>query len=84
MLNMLLMEYIGHSWDLSRACALSWEHDEGDAVIALEAARMIVQPEHRQSSMFGPEVEVGPDASALDKLAGFVGRDPGWRPNEQA
>ena len=30
----------------------------------------------RSPKMFGPEIPVGDDASAQDKLIGFVGRQP--------
>jgi hypothetical protein len=34
----------------------------------------------RSSGQFGPAVPVPDDARAQDRLIGFIGRDPGWRP----
>jgi hypothetical protein len=34
----------------------------------------------RTSGQFGPRVPVPDDASAQDRLIGFIGRDPSWRP----
>jgi len=34
----------------------------------------------RSSGQHGPRVAVADDARAQDQLLGFIGRDPGWRP----
>ena len=78
-LNMLLMEYLGHSWDLTRACDLKWPFGDDEVEVALVAAEAIVQPEHRHSPMFADMVHVGPDAGVVDRFVAFIGRDPQWR-----
>jgi len=79
-LNMLLMEYVGHSWDLTRACGIDPPHDELEAAAALTAARTIVLPEHRDSPMFAKSLEVQPGAPAMESFVAFLGRDPAWSP----
>ena len=34
----------------------------------------------RTSGQYGPRVPVPDDARAQDRLIGFIGRDPAWRP----
>ena len=34
----------------------------------------------RSSGQYGPRVPVPDDASAMDRLVGFIGRDPAWQP----
>lgn len=65
-----------HSWDLGKAIGV----DVTFPAEAVEAVQMGISqmPEAmlRQPNVFGPEVEVGDDASAQDKLLGFTGRQP--------
>lgn len=68
-----------HSWDLAMALGLT--PDLGEARCAEALAGMEPMDEVlRQSGQFGPKVEVPDDASAQDRLIGFLGRDPAWRP----
>lgn len=68
-----------HSWDLARA--LGREPDLGEercaeALVALAPLDDVL----RRSGEFGPKVPVPDGASAQDRLVGFIGRDPAWRP----
>lgn len=68
-----------HSWDLARA--LDVEIDLGEercaaALVGMEPMEELI----RNSGQFGPRVPVPADASAQDRLIGFIGRDPSWRP----
>jgi len=36
----------------------------------------------RSSGHYGPRVAVADDARAQDQLLGFIGRDPGWSPEQ--
>jgi uncharacterized protein (TIGR03086 family) len=68
-----------HSWDLARA--LDVEVDLGEE--RCEAALVGMAPIDellRTSGQFGLRVPVPDDASAQDRLIGFIGRDPSWRP----
>lgn len=79
---MALGEYIVHGWDLATATGRPW--DVADA--AADQARLFlegtVSPEYRgpDSGFFDAEIEVADDASALDRLLGFAGRNPQWSP----
>ena len=76
-LNMMLMEYVGHSWDLAQATGLYLVHNEDEVAAALLAAQTIVQPEHR-GAMFGPAIKPTEHATTMEQYACFVGRDPHW------
>lgn len=68
-----------HSWDLARAGGQDPALDEDFATRLLDGMRPIEQL-LRDSGQYGPEVPVTADAPAVDRLMGFIGRDPGWRP----
>jgi uncharacterized protein (TIGR03086 family) len=68
-----------HSWDLARAGGLDPGLDEDYALMMLEGMRPIEQL-LRDSGQYGPAVPVPDDAPAVDRLIGFIGRDPAWRP----
>ena len=68
-----------HSWDLARAGGLDPRLDEDFADELLEGMRPIDRV-LRDSGQYGPAVPVPDDAPAVDRLMGFVGRDPAWRP----
>ncbi len=76
-LNMMLMEYVGHSWDLAQATGADLVHSEDEIAAALLAAQAIVQPEHR-GAMFGPAIEPAEHATTMEQYACFVGRDLNW------
>ena len=68
-----------HSWDLARAGGQDAGLDEDFAARLLEGMRPIEQL-LRDSGQYGPAVPVAADAPVVDRLMGFIGRDPGWRP----
>lgn len=67
-----------HSWDLARATGQEPGLDEDHAAAMLEGMRPIERL-LRTSGQYGAAVPVAPDAPAVDRLMGFVGRDPAWR-----
>lgn len=77
-LNMLLMEYIGHGWDLCRATGSAVPYSDDEAVVALAAAEAIIEDQYRGTGMFDQKVDVGLQATPVEKLMGFLGRDPHW------
>ncbi|MFC0842348.1 TIGR03086 family metal-binding protein [Streptomyces noboritoensis] len=80
-IDLLLVEVVGHGWDLARATGLSWRPDPAASAHALAVLQAIVKPEYRGPGLpFGLEVVVADEAPALDRLVAFTGRDPGWTP----
>jgi uncharacterized protein (TIGR03086 family) len=80
-LGMLVGEYAVHGWELSRAIGREPQVDPAAAELALTTLQGMLKPEYRgEGRAFGLEVAVDPSAPAIDRLVGFSGRDPGWRP----
>lgn len=79
-LAMMLGEYIVHAWDLAVATGRRYEAPEAAITPAHEFLEGMVAPEYRgpESGFFDEEVAVSDDASPLDQLLGFAGRDPQW------
>jgi uncharacterized protein (TIGR03086 family) len=73
-----LDELLIHGWDLSVATGQAYDPpaDEVDATIAFVSA--FDAP--RDGRLFGPIVDVAPDASTFEHLLGLTGRDPRWCP----
>ena len=67
-----------HSWDLARATGQEPRLDEDFAAQLLAGMRPI-EAMLRDSGQYGPAVPVPDDAPAVERLMGFVGRDPAWR-----
>ncbi len=67
-----------HTWDLARALGVEPDLDPArcETIVAGSAP---FEDAMRSSGQFGPRFPVPGDASAQDKLAGFIGRDPSWR-----
>jgi uncharacterized protein (TIGR03086 family) len=70
-----------HSWDLARAGGLDPALDEDHAARMLAGMQPIEQL-LRDSGQYGPAVPVPDDAPAVDRLMGFIGRDPTWRADD--
>jgi uncharacterized protein (TIGR03086 family) len=64
-----------HGWDVAKATGQDATMPTGlpDAVYELIHGRFT---DEQRKGLFKPEVPVGPDASAQDKLLGYTGRDP--------
>ena len=79
---MYVLEQLGHAWDLDVAIGTPVALDDALAEAALPEARAMIVPEFRggDEMPFGPVVEVPETAPAVDRLAGFLGRDPSFRP----
>lgn len=68
-----------HSWDLARAGGLQPDLDEGFAATLL-AGMQLMEDVLRSSGHYGPAVVVADDEPVVDRLMGFIGRDPHWSP----
>jgi uncharacterized protein (TIGR03086 family) len=75
--GLMLMEYIGHGWDLAVATDQPTPYTETAITEALAAGQKMLKPEYRgPDKSFGDVIEVGDEAPVLDQLIGFLGRDP--------
>ena len=76
-LNMTIMEYLTHGWDLATATRQPVPYTEDEALAALERAQATLPPQFRgEGQPFGDIVEVPESAPAIDRFVGFLGRDP--------
>ncbi|SDG10980.1 TIGR03086 family protein [Lentzea fradiae] len=72
-----LDEVVLHGWDLARATGQDFAVDE-DLLQVVHGFVSSIGPDDRDGSLFGAAVEVGSDASPLDRVLGLSGRDPKW------
>ena len=77
-------EFAIHAWDLARATGRSVALDPRVGERALAFGRDMLRPEFRgpegSGKAFGLEVPVESQAPVYDRLAGWFGRHPDWRP----
>jgi len=73
-----LIEVVVHGWDISRSLGRTAPFDDDLVEAALFGARLWVDDSTRTPQLFGPEVPVSAGAPALDRLVGFLGRQPDW------
>lgn len=70
-------DLVVHAWDIARAAGLSdLEPMPEDEVERIDARFRQMGDVIRAPEVFGPEVQVPADASAQDRLLGFLGRQP--------
>lgn len=72
-------EIFVHGWDLARATGQAMP-DEGvaEALLASEWMSLCDRVRNDGTAPFAAVIDVGGEAPAADRLAGFLGRDPGW------
>ncbi len=68
-----------HTWDLARATG---QDDTLDPELCAQLFEGMAPLDDllRSSGQYGPRVPVADDAPAQDRMLGFIGRDPAWRP----
>jgi uncharacterized protein (TIGR03086 family) len=77
-----LDELVIHGWDVAKSSGQSFDVDPA----SLEAVHGFVAqfsgPGHEadRKGLYGPEVEVAPDAPLLDRVVAITGREPHWSP----
>jgi uncharacterized protein (TIGR03086 family) len=78
-LGVVLMETVTHGWDLAAATGQAAPYPTDVVEAALSGGQAMLTPDFRgEGKSFGNEVAVAADASALDRLVAFMGRDPRW------
>lgn len=75
--NMTLMEYLTHGWDLAVATGQPVPFTDDEAEQVLARAQATLPPQYRGEGMpFGDIVAVPDEAPAIDRMVGFMGRQP--------
>lgn len=74
--GLLTADLLVHAWDLATAIGADATLPEAAAESTLMGLQRLPGEMLRNPNMFGAEVEVAADASAQDRLIGFVGRQP--------
>jgi uncharacterized protein (TIGR03086 family) len=74
-LGVAFSELLVHSWDVARATGQDETMPAGLAAAAYELVYGKFTDEQRKG-VFKPEVPIGDDASAQDRLLAYTGRDP--------
>jgi uncharacterized protein (TIGR03086 family) len=75
-LGILSLELVVHGWDFAVALPRSLHVADAHAAHVLGLAQQTLTAESRATAGFDPPVSVPADASALDRLIAFTGRDP--------
>lgn len=75
-------ELVMHGWDLARATGQDYACDDATTRIVFEFTKASARPADadQRDGIFGPAVEVSPDAPLFDRALGYAGRDPAWTP----
>ena len=69
-------DFLTHAWDLSQATGIEHGITDELAEFGLQTWMPVVPAEGRTGDGFKAVVDVGADASPLDKLLGYTGRNP--------
>ena len=77
--SFMAVEIVAHAWDLAVGSAQPRYPADDLAETALAVAHGLDEETLRSPGMMGPAVWVEPDAPAMDRLVGFLGRDAAWR-----
>ncbi len=73
---MNLSEVIVHTWDVAKAVGRDVPVEPAAAEMLASFYEAVPLDVYREHGAFGPLVEVPPDAPALDRLLGLLGRQP--------
>ncbi|MGO9654342.1 TIGR03086 family metal-binding protein [Mycobacterium sp.] len=74
--SILTLEFLVHGWDYAAATRHPLNVAESLAGYTLGLAKQVITPQGRATAGFDDPVAVSDDASALDQLIAFTGRDP--------
>jgi uncharacterized protein (TIGR03086 family) len=74
--GILTLEFLVHGWDFAAATGHPMNVAESLAEYVFGLAKKVITPEGRAKVGFADPVAVPDDASALDRLIAFTGRDP--------
>jgi uncharacterized protein (TIGR03086 family) len=78
-LGIVLMETMTHGWDLAAATGQSVSYPDTAIASVHALGQQMMSPDYRgDDKPFGLEVDVPDTAPPLERLVGFMGRDPAW------
>lgn len=77
-IGMHFVDYLTHGWDVAKAIGAQGELDEDLCAAVLEMGKRWPEASWGPGAPFGRRVEVAADASAQDRMLGFLGRSPNW------
>ena len=72
--GMVIGDLLVHTWDVARSIGVDDTLPEEAVTSTLMGLQRMPEPMLRSETMFGPAIDVADDASAQEKLLGFVGR----------
>lgn len=76
LLGVIGLEFVVHGWDFATAVGGTLDVPDGLADDVLRLGLRTVTPQSRRDAGFDEPVTIGADASSLDRLLAFTGRDP--------
>ncbi|MDT5186878.1 MAG: hypothetical protein QOI29_5036 [Mycobacterium sp.] len=74
--NVLALEFLVHAWDFARATGRDVVVSEPVSDYALELAGKVITPDARGFAGFAEPIDIAADATVLDRLIAFTGRQP--------
>jgi uncharacterized protein (TIGR03086 family) len=74
--SVLTLEFLVHAWDFATVTGRDIAVSEPVVDYALGLAGKVITPEARGFAGFAAPIDVAPDASVLDRLIAFTGRQP--------
>jgi len=75
-LHIWASELLMHAWDLAVSINATVDWPEPDTALAADATIAMVPAERGPDVPFDPPVAVGPDATPIERLVAWVGRNP--------
>jgi uncharacterized protein (TIGR03086 family) len=72
--SILSVELLVHAWDFAVAAGMKFAAAEELSSYVLELSHRLIAPELRDGERFAAEIEIGPNADAIDRLVAFTGR----------
>jgi uncharacterized protein (TIGR03086 family) len=76
MAGILSLEFLVHAWDYAKAMERPVDAPDSLADYVMGVARTVITPQGRTTAGFDDPVDVPADASSLDRLVAYTGRDP--------
>jgi uncharacterized protein (TIGR03086 family) len=76
MAGILSLEFLVHAWDYAAAMGSTVNAPDSLVDYVMGLARTVITPEGRRTAGFDDPRDVAADASALDRLLAYTGRDP--------